>query len=180
MISISWIVSGVSINSLDYGSSASSSYTSTQTVSISHNGNNQITNCRLYIGPSSDYQGDYLPAGDISELLKWGDNTTVAGFGGLELNMNALGSFPSGNWSTCSGKSSSSYNVFRTGVGDSSTSGILLYSGMNSTPAMSANGIIPPNCSVWPSMETRVSIPSSGVQVGTRDFELRATFSFTS
>lgn len=78
---------------------------------ISHDGTAKITNCAIYILPYS--AGVYLGAGtaqdDYNLLLGWGDATYPAtSGGGLYINMNHTGGFPTASW-----------QVFRTGTGDS-------------------------------------------------------------
>jgi len=78
---------------------------------ISHNGTSKITDCSIYILPYS--AGVYLGAGtaqdDYDLLVSWGDTSYPAtSGGGLYINTNHLGGFPSSDW-----------QVFRTGAGDS-------------------------------------------------------------
>jgi hypothetical protein len=85
---------------------------------ISHDGTVKISDCAIYILPYS--AGVYLGAGtaqdDYNLLIGWGDSSYPASSGGgLYVNMNHAGGFPSGDWA-----------VFRTGVGDSIGNAITL------------------------------------------------------
>jgi len=77
---------------------------------ISHDGTVEITNCSFYLLPYSAgiYLGAISPQDDYDLIIGWGDNSypAVSG-GGLYINQNASGGFPSGD-----------YEVIRTGFGD--------------------------------------------------------------
>lgn len=78
---------------------------------ISHDGTSKITDCAIYILPYSAgvYLGADTSQNDYDLLLGWGDSSYPAtSGGGLYVNMNHTGGFPSSDW-----------QVFRTGVGDS-------------------------------------------------------------
>jgi len=77
---------------------------------IRHTGTAKITNCQFYILPYSAgvYLGAETAQEDYDLLIEWGDASTPAVTGGgLYVNMNHSGSFPSANW-----------QVFYTGGGD--------------------------------------------------------------
>lgn len=78
---------------------------------ISHDGVNKIENCAIYILPYSAgvYLGADTAQDDYDLLIGWGDTSHPAtSGGGLYVNMNNTGGFPTVDW-----------QVFRTGVGDS-------------------------------------------------------------
>ena len=92
---------------------------------ISHDGTVKIENCAIYILPYS--AGVYLGAGtaqdDYNLLIGWGDTSHPAtSGGGLYVNMNNTGGFPTVDW-----------QVFRTNGGDSIGNAFALPSTATST-----------------------------------------------
>jgi len=180
-VNITWKVSAVAITSIDHGTAGAGSTTTVQTISIEHDGDYQLSNCRLFLSAvDSGYTGDSTAALDLIELLSWGDGETAGAFGGFQVNMDAAGSFPSGKWPTVSSKYDNDYSVFCTSRGDSSANGVLLSSSMNSTPSMPADGVIPADCTTWPSFKCRVSVPSDEGVLGERQFKSKLTYVYTS
>lgn len=162
---------GVSISSKGHGTGSAGDTLSANTLFIRHSGINSISQCRFYLATTSGSSATYL-----TEILQWGDATTAADFGGLQLNMDANGGFPS-IWPTIYSKFGTNYNVFRTGVGDSSTNGILLPQAMGLT---GSPGIIQAGDAPNVSFQCRIQIPSSVVDTGSRWFDQRMRFSYTS
>jgi len=87
-------------------------------VYISHTGTNSITLCELYILPyaAGVYLGTNTAQDDYELQIEWGDAYYASsGDGGLFLNTNHVGGFPTEDW-----------EVIRTGYGDSLGTAITL------------------------------------------------------
>jgi len=167
---------GTAITSLDNGSSAAGSNTTEQEVFIRHDGNNPITNCGFYLAEKSGtYGGNFSAAADLAEILEWGDETTAAAFGGFMLNMDATGGYTT--WSTYSSKSGTSYNVCRTGAGDSSTNKILLATNMGLTGSA---GTLQAGDEPNVRFKCRIAVPSDETVLGIRQFGQKIHFTYTS
>lgn len=170
-VSITWTQSGVSTTSVNYGTVSGNSHSAYQTISISHNGVNPLTNCKLYLTSQVNHTAD------LAEILKWGDSTISGSFGGLAVNFN-----PSGlaTWPTISSKYSTTsghnYNTFRTGAGDTTTDGIILSSA--NQPLLTGNGIIPSTVSGL--VYLSIMMPTSGVVLGARNWNLGLSYTYTS
>lgn len=183
-VTITWSSAngGTSIAEVDEGSVGNGSNTTGQEIFIRHNGANIITNCALYIfALSSGYDGDSTAASDLSELLGWGNQTTLADFGGVEFNLNATGTYPSAQWPIYSSKAPTSGgnivgNVCRTGVGDSASNGIPLVTQCGCT----ANGTIQTGSAPNVRFKMRIAVPQSEDTVGERVVNLALTYDYTS
>jgi len=95
----------------DVGTLSPGSQSSVTDTYISHDGTVKIESCAIYILPYSAgvYLGADTAQDDYDLLLSWGDATYPAtSGGGLYINMNHSGGFPTADW-----------QVFRTGFGDS-------------------------------------------------------------
>jgi len=180
VINITWSSTngGAAISEpLNYGSDTSGSVLSEQEVFLRHDGVNQITDCGFYMAEKSGtYGGSSSAPNDLAELLAWGDGATAAAFGGYELNMDATGGFL-GSWPTFSDKSGTTYNVFRTGVGDSEANKILLATQMGLTGAA---GTVQAGTSPNVRFKGRIEIPSDEGTVGVRQFDQRLRYTYTS
>lgn len=178
---------GSAVSDLDHGSKESGNVTSAKTLYIRHDGNNAISNFRLYIDTKSgSYTGSRTAAIDKAELLEWGDSNTESMFGGVQFNFMARYGFEDDDWGTYSNKSpirdSETAGVtVRTGVGDSATNAVLVSTGTG----MSEAGVIsaydaatedPPNIR----LQMRIKIPQSGAHIGTKQFDVKGIFSYTS
>lgn len=162
---------------LDHGSGAAGSSLAAQTIFLSHDAVNPITGCVFYIEEKSGtYAGSFTPATDLAELLAWGDDTTEDGFGGIQLNLDADGSFPSESWPIYSSKERNSSQTFRTGVGDSPANGIPL----PTTMGLDTAGTIPAGNTPGASFAIRVQIPTDEGTTGVREFDQKLRFTFTS
>jgi hypothetical protein len=173
-VNITWSSSngGTAITSLAHGEAAPGNYPTTQEIFIRHDGVSQISQCKFYlVGSGSN------AAIDLAEILNWGDGEASSSFGGLLLNMNANGGFPSSDWPTYGDKNGTNYNVFRTGVGDSATNGILLSTEMGLSGSA---GTIQTGSSPGVSFQCRIQIPSSEATTGARQFDQQMRFTFTS
>jgi hypothetical protein len=183
-VTITWKQASVEITQpLDHGSGSNGDTLTAQEVSISHDGSNQITNCKFYLAAySGTYTGGATAAADLAEIIAWGDSQatapgdTAADFGGLQLNMNAAGGFPSGDWPTHATKSGANFNVFRTGAGNSSVNAITLPIAMGG--GMVTDGVIPAGGEV--SFRCRVQLPTNEDTVGARQVDQKLRFTYTS
>ncbi len=149
-----------------------------QTIHLRHNGANPITSCGIYLQPyTGTYTGDFTAAADKAELLEWGDGITAQTFGGIQLNMNASGSFPDASWPILSDKTTSDGKGFtiRSGVGDSSTNPITIHSATGATSSGTLQAGSSPNIS----FQMRLVIPQSEDTSGSRIFELILTYTST-
>jgi hypothetical protein len=162
---------------LDHGSSSTGDNTTPETMYIEHDGNNPITNCRLYVDAKSGaYGGSRTAAEDKADLLTWGDSVLETTFGGVQFNFDAQGAFPVSAWGSYGDKSPTNGNTIRSGVGDNAVNGIVL---PVATGAPSA-GVIPSGASPNVRFQTRIKIPSSGAGVNVMEFGLKLAFSYVS
>lgn len=179
-VSVTWSSSnggGAISQPLDHGVDTNGSVLSAQEVFLSHDGANQITDCGFYLAEKSGaYGGDASAGADLSELLGWGDGGDADAFGGFQLNMDATGGY-AGNWPTFGDKSGSTYNVFRTGVGDSEANKIVLATNMGLT---GAPGTIQTGSSPNVRFQCRVEIPEDEDTAGVRQFDQRLRYTYTS
>lgn len=152
---------------LDHGSAAAGNILSDQEIFIRHDATNPITNCRFYLTST-------VPA-DLAEILSWGDASIADDFGGIQINMDAITSYPT--WSTVGTKSGTHYNVFRTGVGDSADNGILLTANSGLTGSA---GTLQAGSSPNVRFKLRVQIPTNEDTTGARVFAQKMRFTFTS
>ena len=179
-VSITWNQSGSPVSSVSHGSGGNGDTLPEQEISIEHDGNNPITNCQFFLAAKSDpYSGDFSKSQDLAKLLSWGDGNIANDFGGFQINMDAIGSFPAGKWPTEADKidsGSGEYHVFYTGHGDSYSNGIVLHQNMSGD--MTQMGVIPVNAEA--SFKCRIQIPTSEGTIGIRQFDQRLRFTFTS
>lgn len=163
---------------LDHLDAENGQETTEQNLYIRHDATNQLTNCKFWIDEySGTYSGGASAAADLAELLAWGDGTGDD-FGGFMVNMDASGGF--GTWPTSGDKNTSTYGVFRTGVGDSAANGITLSANMSTT--MSVDGVIPGDGSHDPNprCQVRIAIPTNEDTAGIRQFDQKLRFTYTS
>lgn len=165
---------------VDDGTGTNTTTLPAQTIFVRQTGTVNITNCKLYLrkflGDTTDgstYSGDATPLTDFNELITWGDATQASGYGGLQINMNATAGFPLTSWPSFSNKTSADGFGFtiRTGVGDSSTNGIVL---PTVTGASSSGVIVPGNPNVR--FQLRIVVPQTASVVGVRLFETVLSF----
>jgi hypothetical protein len=167
---------GSAITSVDHGTGTNGSSMTAQEVFIRHDGNEVITDCGFYIAEKTGaYVGGASAAVDLAEMLAWGDASTTSTYGGFELNMDATNLY-AGNWPTYSDKFGSTYNVFRTGYGDTVSNKILLPVEMGLTIA----GRIPAGSTPNVRFRCRLTIPTNEGITGIREFEQRMRYTYTS
>jgi len=164
-------------STLDHGSSPNGDTTTAQVIYLRHDGVNEITAAALYIQQlTSTYSGSATAAADISEILSWGDASTSAGFGGVQFNLNATGSFPAAAWPTYDDKDPTGGSTCRTGVGDSSGNAITV----PTTTGATAAGTIQTGSTPNVRFQMRAEVPSAEDTVGIRQFDLALSYTYTS
>lgn len=164
---------------LDHGTEPAGDTTTVKDIYVRHDGSNQLTQCKFWIGEySGTYTGGASASLDLAEILAWGDDTDAADFGGFFISMDAAGSFPT--WPTLSDKNTSTYAVFQTGIGDSADDGLALATDMSTV--MSTAGVIPADGSHDPNphFEAKIQIPTSEATAGIRQFDQKLRFTYTS
>jgi hypothetical protein len=137
---------------------------------IYHDGSNSITNCRFYMLPYSAgvYLGAESAQDDYDKIIGWGDTSypvDAYSGGGVYMNMNGVASYPD-----------SSYQVFRTGNGDTLGNAITLSN--NAVLPSGAAGEIP--SSSYAHIKVRIDIPSTETSTGTLYFDVLMAYSATS
>lgn len=183
-VSITWsnTAGGGGITGVSHGSSSNGSNTTAQQVFIRHDGSNPITGCAFYFAQKSgSYSGNDTAAGDFAELLAWGDGATANAFGGVQINMNAEGSFDGGStWGMSESQKTSvdGYKfTLRTGTADNTSNAVTLSEKMSAS--MSTNGTIP-NGVTDASFQIRIKIPTDEDTAGTRQFDQVLKYTYTS
>lgn len=162
---------------IDDGSSPNGDTTTAYEVFIRHDGDNSITDTKLYMEQfTGDYSGGATAAADFNEIRDWGDGLTESSFGGVQFNMNASGSYPTTSWPTYSSKSPTGGGVIRTGTGDSAANGITL----SSLSGAIADGTIQAGSSPNVRLKMRVEVPANEATTGIRMYNLNLSFSYTS
>lgn len=185
-VSITWSTtnggSAIEGNSVDHGDLTNNSSSTAQQIYIRHNGANEITDCGFYVQAASDsYGGDFTAAGDLSEILAWGNALVSADYGGFELNLDADSSYPSGSWPSVTTKSVTDTGrtigvVCRTGVGDSTANKISLVTDMGCTASETIQTGSGPNVR----FKCRFTVPQSEDTVGIRQIKVTLTYTYTS
>ncbi len=180
-VSLTWATTngGAAISStVDHGSQSVGNNTTAVTLFLSHDGENPIRNCKLYIAEKSGtYSGSASATYDRNEMIEWGDNATEAGFGGVQINMDAENSFPAAAWGIYTQKDANGKGyTFRTEVGDEKANGVTLLS----YTGASSDGVIDAGDSPDVSFQCRIKIPTNEAAVGTRQFDLKLVFTYTS
>lgn len=163
---------------ISYGNTSNGSITSTQAIFLSHNGANPITSCAIYVDLASSYTGSFSAIGDKTEILNWGDAGSSGSFGGIQLNMNATGSFPGASWPVFTHKTTTDGFGFtvRTGVGDSSINAIPIPTVTGAT----SSGTIQIGASPNVRLSTRVVVPASVNSIGVRQLRIILSYVYTS
>lgn len=160
---------------IDLGDVSPSNTSSTVDLYIRHDAtNNAITDCSFYIVryAGSDYTGANSPDDDYTEVIQWGDDSGASstGGGGLYLNQNHSGSFPTADW-----------HPFRSSFGSDPNNSIqLVQSAINNTGTgwTPTDGEIPVNGEAH--IKTRWDIPLSASSAGIRFIQLVMAYSYTS
>jgi hypothetical protein len=183
-VSITWSTSdnGSAISSVNHGNTANGSNTTAQQIFIRHDGGNPITGCAFYFGQKGGtYSGDFDAATDFAEIKGWGDGGTANAFGGVQINMDAEGSFSGGaTWDMSESQKTSSDGykfTMRTGTGDGSSNAVTLSEKMSSS--MSVDGTIP-NGVTSASFQIRIKVPTDEDTAGVRQFDQVLKYTYTS
>ena len=181
-VDITWSLTngGTAISTtVDHGSKANGETSTVKEFFVRHDGINEITSTKIFIRAfSGTYLGGTTAAADLAELLNWGDQTTSGSFGGIQVNMDAVNSYPAAQWPTYSAKDTTYGFAHRTGVGDSEGNGVLL--SKNSYSAAGTDGVIPAGASPNVRFQARVVVPSDEDTVGIRQWETVLAFNYTS
>jgi len=168
---------GTTITSVDHGSGVNGDTLTAVEIGISHDGTNPITNCKFYIAEKSGtYSGDQTAAADLAELIGWGDESLEDDFGGFQVNMDQVSSYPAGSWPTYASKQPTYGSAFFTNIGDSAANGITLKATMDAT--MTVDGTVP--AGVEAKFECRLHIPTSAGSPGVRQFDQKLRYTYTS
>jgi len=179
LVDITWSLTngGAALSTLSHGNVSNGQDTTAQEVFLRHNGSNSITSCGLYVREySGTYTGGASASADLAEILGWGDQSTLAGFGGFHLNLNAVGGYPSSDWPTYSSKSPTNGEAVRTGVGDSVGNAITITTATGAT----ADGTIQAGASPNVRLQMRVRIPADEDTTGVRMWDTVLTYNYTS
>lgn len=183
-VSITWSTTagGTGITSVSHGTSVNGGNTTAQQLYLRHDGLNPITACAFYFAQKSgSYTGSATAADDFTELLAWGDEVAVDDFGGIQVNMDAEGSFSGGaTWGMSESQKTSvdGYKfTARTGTADSNSNAVVLSEKMSAS--MSTNGVIPAGVQDA-TFQIRVLVPTAEDTAGTRQFDQVLKFTYTS
>lgn len=182
-VSITWseVSSGPAITSVDHGTVGNGAYTSPNLqVYINHDGANPITDCKFFFQQkATGYAGDASASLDFSEIKAWGDDSTVAGHGGVQVNMDPSNNsgYNATTWDLSeSTKQTGEAFTMYTGVGDTSAAGVTLDAEM--AVGMTTDGEIP--AGVETSFLCRFQIPTDEDTVGIRQIDQTLKYVFTS
>lgn len=181
LITWSTTAGGAGITNVNHGTSANGSNTSAQQVYIRHDGVNEITGCAFYFAQKSgSYTGSFTASTDFNELLAWGDGNTASAFGGVQINMDAEGSFSGGaTWGMSEAQKTSTDGykfTLRTGTGDNISNAVTLSEKMSAS--MSVNGTIPAGVNTA-TFQIRVKVPTDEDTAGTRQFDQVLKYTYT-
>lgn len=165
---------------LDHGNIANGSTTPASIIYIRHNGTNAITSTTFFcdVVAIGEYAGSSTASADKVELISWGDASSSGDFGGVQFNLNATGSFPGSSWPDFSHKTTVDalgYTI-RTGIGDSSSNGIVIPTSTGATSLGTIQAGSSPNVR----FQSRIVVPVNENTLGIRQFKLSFTFNYTS
>jgi hypothetical protein len=160
---------------VSHGDVGNGSATTPVEIFVSHNGANPITNCGIYMRPfSGTYSGTHTASADFSELINWGDQNTVGGFGGFQVHMGVPTGYISA-WPTYNTKTTSETFCHRSGVGDSEGNAVTLLA------ICTSSGIAGQiNDGSAARFQTRVVVPGDEDTIGIRQWDHVLKFDFTS
>jgi hypothetical protein len=179
-INITWSTTngGASVSDgFDNGDAANGSSSVVQEVFIRHDGLNSITDVGMFIRAlTGTYSGGATPAEDLSELLGWGDAVLAADFGGFQVNLDAVGSYPGAAWPVAATPTPTNGSVHKTGVGDSASNAIEVITEMG----CSVDGEIQTGSAPNVRFSCRVEIPSSETTSGIREWDQCLSYNYTS
>ena len=181
MTSVIWSLTsgGAAVESFNHGSKANGELTIVKEVFVRHDGDSAITNAGFFVRQfSGNYAGSATASADFTELLDWGDDSTEAGFGGVQLNMDAINSYPTAGWSTYDDKDPTYGFTVRTGQGDSESNAITV--SKNTYNTSGTDGQIEAGSTPNVRFKMRVQIPEDEDTLGIRQFEVMLAYTATS
>ena len=185
MVNITWSLSngGAAISDyVDHGQVSNGNSSTAEEIFLNHDGAAVITGVALYIREfSGTYNGDATATADFAELIAWGDASTAATFGGIQINwdnanLSLLGAYDSGNWPTFAAKTPTYGMVHATGVGDSDENAVTLPLATGVTNAGQLDIGAAPNVA----FQMRVQVPSDEDTVGVRLWDQVIKYNYTS
>lgn len=154
----------------DAGTISPGASSSVVDIYIRRDGTNEITDVKFYLLPYSAgvYAGTDTAQDDYNKVIGWADASYGAdptSGGGIYINMNSSGSFPSAD-----------YESFRTGNGDSLANAITL--NYRSLSVVADNGELP--AGAYAHIRFRFDVPASETSAGTVYFDMLASYTATS
>lgn len=162
---------------VDFGARANGQIGPNVDVHLRHDGTNPITSVGFYLSEFSGvYTGGATAAADLAELRGWGDSAVNGDFGGVQVNQDAVGAFPSASWPTFDSHTRGQGAVFNTSQGSSASNAIALAVASGASVAGQVQAGASPNVRV----RTRVQIPLSETVTGVRLFGLTLVYTYTS
>jgi len=180
MVAITWSLTngGAAITDvIDHSTVNNGSASAPKQIFLRHDGVFSITGCGLYIRQySATYNGDATAPLDFAEMLEWGDSATSEGFGGFEVNMDAIDTYPAEQWPTFLDKTTPYGYVCRTGVGDSAGTAVTLVTQTGCT----ALGEIQTGASPNVRFSCRFEVPSNEDTLGVRLIDQVLLYTYTS
>lgn len=180
MVAITWSLTngGTGLtDTQDHGNTSNGLTTTAIEFFVRHDGSNSITGCKLYIREySGTYTGDATAAADIAEILSWGDASTSSTFGGFQINMDAVGGYPSASWPTYISKTPTNGYVCKTGTADSEGNAVTITTATGAT----ASGTIQAGASPNVRFKCRIQVPTAEDTIGLRLFESVLVYTYTS
>lgn len=147
-------------------SSASPSSTTPITLYIRHDGDNEITNVKLYLTPAVTYEEGIADSQtDLDEVLSWARYSSTHNQFGVQINMDATGSFPTDSWQSLGGTDG--------GANVEVALPLSVKSGATSTGTIASGDS--PNVRV----KLRVRIPPVVEEVGQRNIDLKLRYTYS-
>lgn len=164
----------------DLGNLGNGSTGTGSVIYLRHNGVNPITSCTVYFDAvdTGEYTGSATASTDKAEFVAWGNALAANDFGGIQINLNAAGSFPNTSWPTFANKTTADtfgYTI-RTGIGDSSSNGIAIPTATGATSLGTIQAGASPNVRI----KVRVAVPVNENTLGIRQCRMSFTFNYTS
>lgn len=161
------------------GAKANGQATDALTLYLRHDGADSVTDMAFYIDEyDGAYIGDATAAADYTELKDWGDAVTSPAFGGLQINQNAIGAFPSASWPLFNSHISGDGfgYVFNSNQGSTSLNAISLLPESGAIAEGELQDGVAPDVRV----QLRLAVPDDEDTTGVRQFNLKWAYTFTS
>ena len=168
---------GSIVGDMDHGTLDNGMASSGEEIFVRHDGKYLVSNVSFYIEEYVGvYSGGATAAADFAEIIGWGNNVTVQGFGGALINWNAAGTYPASDWSTYALKAPTNGFVHMTGTGDSALNAVPI----PTTTGASIAGQIQSGASPNVRFKMRIQVPSTVNIVGVRQFSQVINYTYTS